>query len=232
LNLFRSGEIIVGFLKFLKREKKEEGTEDLDLPPAPPPLGDADQNIQMPEFPDLQEEPNKGPKLDDLELPDKPEIPNLQDTLEKPEMPDFPPLPDIEHDVLDIPPVSASEQEQQALDQEPEPPTPPLSNASEIREEVSKPQVQFAPQTPKFEHKIFQKREAHPSTVFVKIERFKLVLGDVSIIRSDLRKSEEALVKLETLRNAESTSSEKMKLMLEDLQRKIIFIDKTLFKGG
>ena len=49
--------------------------------------------------------------------------------------------------------------------------------------------------------------------------------------RNDLRKSEEALMKFENIKNAKDKSFDKVKSSLEDLQKKLIFIDKTLFKG-
>ena len=51
------------------------------------------------------------------------------------------------------------------------------------------------------------------------------------MIRSDLRKSEEALLKLEQMKGAKDRSYDKFKASLDDLQKKLIFIDKTLFKG-
>ena len=50
-------------------------------------------------------------------------------------------------------------------------------------------------------------------------------------MRSDLKKSEEVLNKLEGIKNSKDKSFDKMRASLDDLQKKLIFIDKTLFKG-
>ena len=57
---------------------------------------------------------------------------------------------------------------------------------------------------------------------------------DIHIIGFDggnLKKSEEALMKMESIKNAKDKSFDNVKSSLEDLQRKLIFVDKTLFKG-
>ena len=68
-------------------------------------------------------------------------------------------------------------------------------------------------------------------TIYIRIDNFKATLGSINIVRSDLRKSEEALNKLETLKSSKDRSFDKVKVSIDDLQKKLIFIDKTLFKG-
>ena len=68
-------------------------------------------------------------------------------------------------------------------------------------------------------------------TIYVKVDKFKAALGCINIVRSDLRKSEEALAKLENIKQSKDKSFDIAKSYLDDLQKKIIFIDKTLFKG-
>ena len=76
-----------------------------------------------------------------------------------------------------------------------------------------------------------EKRREIPKTIYVRVDNFKATLGSINIVRSDLRKSEEALTKLENIKSSKDKSFDKIKSSLDDLQKKLIFIDKTLFKG-
>ncbi len=208
---------LVGFLKFLKREKKEE--DELDLPPAPPlhqtetddfSFDDKEFGLDLPDMPDLKE---PEPKLD---------IPDFG--MEQDELPS---LPDIEPQ---IPPIRAPFA---AEPQIPEPvPTPPPVPIVEPEPATLQPEPEEVVM-PK--HRIFarEKRYERPARreVYVKIDKFRAVLENINTIRGDLRKSEELLMKLENLKNAKDRSFDKVKSSLGDLQKKLIFADRTLFKG-
>ena len=220
----------MGFLKFLKREKKEE-LDDLDLPPAPPPLEGFDENISLPEFPDIGTEKISGmeemPKFDISEIEQK--FPGLSN---KNIMPDLPPFPEIEEEPLN-PLTSIS-----AHPSIPEPATSIQQQISEP-EQVSHEEYKFVPSGiyPKIEkrhslqEKIILRERPRGKAIYVRVDKFKATLGSINLVRSDLRKSEEALMKLENLKSAKDRSFDKVKSLLDDLQKKLIFIDKTLFKG-
>src|SRR3989338_6326796 len=209
------GYNVVGFLKFLKRGKKEEALGELDMPPAPPPLEGFEESSlpELPEFPEEDISAKKGempePKF---EFPEKEGLPELQEPFYGLE------FPEMEEKSVPIPPVRA----------------PP----------VAEPQIQPMPgeePEPEISTKTEGKLFAHAGesagemqsarTIYVKVDRFKATLGSINIIRSDLRKSEEALMKLENIKNAKDRAFDKFKASLEDLQKKLIFVDKTLFKG-
>jgi len=75
----------MGFLKFLKKKEGVElGEEELDLPPAPPAIGEKDLGLEslgeelpkppeLPELPEIEEEPEEKP-LEEIE----PEIPSFK----------------------------------------------------------------------------------------------------------------------------------------------------------
>ena len=67
--------------------------------------------------------------------------------------------------------------------------------------------------------------------VYVRVDRFKAVLDSISMIRSSARKSDESLIRLESIKNSKDRAFDRVKSSLADLQKKLIFIDKTLFKG-
>ncbi len=212
----------MGFLKFLKREKRED-LQDLDLPPAPPPLEESQQDFNA-DF-DFNEKSQA--------IPDFPEIPDIKALDEtKSELPDFeleqekedfPELPDFE-ETEPIPPIKAP-----AMIPAPEPMPSPVQPAVQIPQpEAAKEPAQAAKPRRLFIH---ERKHVERKEVFVRVDKFRAALENASMIRSSLRQSEELLLKLENIKNAKDRSFDKVKSSLEDLQKKLIFIDKTLFKG-
>lgn len=227
----------MGFLKFLKRGKKES-LDELDLPPAPPPLEGFEENLpELPELPDFEEkisapehEMGKEMKFDFPEnAPDfsKDDFPRMDLPEEKiadsGEMPEFPDFPEFE-EKLPVPPVRAPM---------PQVSQPAIPAVSEPQQEPEEEKPSFATEFPRMGRRLFahEKRREIPRTIYVRVDNFKATLGSISLIRSDLRKSEEALMKLENIKNSKDKSFDKVRASLDDLQKKLIFIDKTLFKG-
>lgn len=206
----------MGFLKFLKREKKSD-FDELDLPPAPPPLDDRelaglDEGMELPEIPEFPEEKISAPE------------PNFD--FEKDELPELSEAPEIEQRPQpQIQPISM-----------PEPiPTMPEMQPAE-KQAAEEPRFTPLDEYPKIERKLFaQEKKAlreRPAgrAIYVKVDKFKAALGSINVVRSDLRKSEDALMKLENIKNSKDRSFDKVRNSLDDLQKKLIFIDKTLFE--
>ena len=224
----------MGFWKFLKRGKKES-LDELDLPPAPPPLEGFEENL--PELPDFDEkisapehDTGKEPTFDfPANVPDfsKEDFPGMTFHEEKtiggeglPELPDFPEF----EEKLSVPDARAPM---------PQAPQPAIPAVSEPQQEPEEEMPGFAPGLPRMGRRLFahEKRREIPKTIYVRVDNFKATLGSINIVRSDLRKSEEALTKLENIKSSKDKSFDKIKSSLDDLQKKLIFIDKTLFKG-
>ena len=223
----------MGFLKFLKREKKKEDLDEFDLPPAPPPLEGFDDNLEMPDFPDFDKE-KISVTDDELSKFDFPEIgDNVPDIGTGYETQDFPDFSEMEEKQLPLAPlrVSPTIPEQTPL-------IWPVSQPQQQTQEIKEEQPSIAPSDfyPKKERRLFSPEKAirerpNVKTVYVRVDNFKATLGSINIVRNDLKKSEELLMKLESIKNSKDKSFDKMKSSLEDLQHKLIFIDKTLFKG-
>ena len=228
----------MSFLKFLKREKKDT-LDELDLPPAPPPLEGAEPYFgasgfkeklpELPEFPEFNEKisaPQEMPKFD------FPEEEKMQDMGED-EMPDFPSFPEMEEAKTYAPPVRTPIPPVRVATTRPEPSIPQMQEHEESPQEESK-QSSFYPRMSGrlFAHERRSLRQRpNVKTIYVRIDNFKATLGSINIVRSDLRKSEDALKKLENIKSAKDRSFDKIRASLDDLQKKLIFIDKTLFKG-
>ncbi|MBI2541987.1 hypothetical protein HYV80_04725 [Candidatus Woesearchaeota archaeon] len=213
----------MGFLKFLKREKKAD-LDELDLPPAPPSLGNAEGSMDLPEFPEFPEEKISAPK----------DMPNF-DMNEEP----LPEIPELENpDIRAVEaPAAATVQDISATMTSPNIPEP-MAVAEPEEENIA------APEEPKFTQmgrsKMGRRLFSHEKplrerptgkTIYVKVDKFKATLGSINVVRSDLKKTEEALAKLESIKNSKDRAFDRVKSSLDDLQKKLIFIDKTLFEG-
>ena len=207
----------MGFLKFLKREKKEEHQEDLDLPPAPPKMdGFDDMNF---DFPDMDS--GKMPPDDRMPEFDFPKANSGQFNKNVPDLPDF---SDFEKDYMPSPLAPANDL----------PPTPPelpehdeekMDYAFAVKPSQPKTEIE-APGQSRKEADIFEGKN-----LYLRVEKYRAVLDNISSIKSGLRKSEEDLLKIEGIKSSKDRVFERFKSSLDDLQRKIIFVDKTLFKG-
>jgi len=220
--------LLVGFLKFLKREKKKEDLYELDLPPEPPMLSDFEKNA-----------PSSGV----LDNPPEPDF-NFSEAGEKStnqeESTEFPAFPEIEEDPLSIPTISAPAEIQNNVPDEhefgqlniAEEEEPPKElEEHEESEEEHKPEdshLQAEEKPVKFQ---MQRKVPIGKIIYIRVDEFKMMAASINAIRNDLKISEEDLAKLESDKHAKDKSFDKVKSCLDDLQKKLIFIDKTLFKG-
>jgi hypothetical protein len=77
---------------------------------------------------------------------------------------------------------------------------------------------------------IFEKPIPPVKPVFVEVDSFKGLLDDVNKMRSLLSGSKDGFGTIEGLRMEQDKQLNKWKSQLEDLQRKLIFIDRSLFE--
>ena len=66
--------------------------------------------------------------------------------------------------------------------------------------------------------------------VFVRIEDYKDVLDIIDMIKSKLAEAKEILTKINELKNEEDAELELWRSGIEEVERKVAFIDKTLFE--
>jgi|TARA_B100001971_G_C18208994_1_gene549425 hypothetical protein len=223
---------IVGFLKFLKKSKKDklempfEG--DLDMPP-PPPIGIKDELPPMPKFNEkpfsMPEEKIKTlPDLEQIEpethmgaLPKPPEIPELGGKVKPHTIEELPELPEI--------PV---ERPQEPMIHKFKPPKsmPLMHKIRQVSplEKMEKAAVRAGKEVLKHE-------PAPLKPIFLRVETFKDIRKDISVIRNGLKNNDEVLTKLGNTKNAKDNEFNKWQKTMEDVQKKMMFIDKNLFKG-
>jgi hypothetical protein len=73
-------------------------------------------------------------------------------------------------------------------------------------------------------------RKPFDKPLFVKADDYKSILGALTVIRSKIGDSEKILADLNELKNVKDKSFEKWRTELEDIQRKLLYIDKTLYE--
>ena len=66
--------------------------------------------------------------------------------------------------------------------------------------------------------------------LFVKIEEYKDVLDVVNMIKSKIADAKRTLGKINELKNEEDAELESWRSTLEDMERKVEFVDKALFE--
>lgn len=66
--------------------------------------------------------------------------------------------------------------------------------------------------------------------VFVKIDEYKTVLDLMNLIKGKLAQAKETLVKINELKNEEDAELELWRNSLDEIERKVEFVDKTLFE--
>ena len=208
----------MGFLKFLKKKGKEDVTLDdnLDIPPPPPSIkpvlpksgmGSSNLPKDFPPFKFKEEHP----------IPPESRLPELpKEDFHDSDIPSFPSLEE-EHEFTPKPPMK--EQVDFHL-----PEKEPMKPAAIHEEE------------PKHEHiESVVKRKPLSRTLkgpgHIRLDRFKETLRNINNIRNDLKKSDEILHNLIKSTGEEGSGFEKWKNSMEDIQKKLIFVDKTLFKG-
>lgn len=190
----------MSFLKFLK--KKEKGNfpeEELDVPPAPPSIEHEDLGLES-----LGEEMPKPPEL--------PELPQIEEEpeLKMPEIPKaFP---------KEIPDVSPHVTEE--IPKKPEIPR-------------FKPE-RFVPEEDTAKKPVARPRaygESHEITkpIFIKLNSYRNVLDEIEVIKGHLNSFEEVSLRLDGLKDGKDKKFARWNDIFKDMQKKLIFVDKTLF---
>lgn len=66
--------------------------------------------------------------------------------------------------------------------------------------------------------------------IFVKIDEYKDVLDTIALIKAKIKESKTVLGKINELKNSEDNEIEVWRNELEEIERRITYIDRTLFE--
>jgi len=196
----------LGLLSFLKKKKKLPIDEDLDMPPAPPPIGGSEKHLfksrdDIPLFPGL-----KG----------KRQMPSALPPAEPKER--FPGFPDFS----------------KKAPKPPEPfPTRPLKAPRLFKkEDLPKPTfVKHEVPIPKEFPEIQKEFLATPpgSHIFVEVGDFKDSLKSINSVKKDVKKLESYFKNIHEFRTRNDEEFGKYKHLLEDVERRLKLLDNKLF---
>lgn len=200
---------------FDKLKKKEEV-------PSPPSI----KPTKLPESPDELPSFKGEPEFEIPRPPSKPE--------EKPAMP----LPEMKEESIPFPKEKPSPMETPQPETQPEIPKP----IPEVKPEAPpKPDIKpsfsdaltakyFAQQKEEIEEAKEHEEVDVAKPIFVQVSQYKELLAEITESVNALKNSEDILQKLNELKTNGDKQLEKWRLSFEDIQRKLIFIDKTLFE--
>ena len=248
----------MGFLKFLKRNKAEEmnfGLEDdLDIPPPPPDLSKEDlgkAGKEFPEFPELPEIPEAEESMSPSD-----EFPIREPSKYMPKEKTLPPLdfPEEEFTGKDFPeekpfPNLKIPREEEFPKSRPMP--KPSFHAPRplfpIRERlfprqmekpesaVPKPQITPSPyqslekEASKEEMGLLRNKKSK-GPIYVRIEKFRDILANASTIKNNLRIASQSIERLNEIDENRERVFGKWHDTMMDMQKKFIFMDKSVFK--
>ena len=105
------------------------------------------------------------------------------------------------------------------------------------RDEMPRPRLATNNYYQKFENKAVKDERSlleHKKTkgpIFVRVERFRGIAANVAAIRSNAKMGDETITKLSEMDLNREKVFEKWHGIMMDMQKKFIFVDKTLFKG-
>ena len=262
------GVLLLGFLKFLGRNKGKEqelnldSMQDLDMPP-PPPMGGKDYFPEDKEFQQLPEFPKLPDMPEEVEMPEMPE--DMGDMGPEPKsLQDFPPMNQDFGKSPSMPPVEnfpryempkRETPRNEAFMQQPSPlfpmqrprqlfnppnPMPQQEIPRAIPQEDTPrdyvPRIMPSRSYEKFEKSALKEERSvlsHKGSkgpIYVRVERFRGIIADAGIIRNNLKMADEVIVKLNEIDENRNKVFDKWHNIMTDMQKKFVFIDKTLFK--
>ncbi|MEK6822283.1 MAG: hypothetical protein AABY13_00515 [Nanoarchaeota archaeon] len=104
--------------------------------------------------------------------------------------------------------------------QAPQMPQEPMHEEMLMREEAPAPEPMTMPTTP----------EREP--LFVSVQDYQEVLGSIGYVRNKLGEADELVKKLNSLKVSEEKEFEAWRAQLEDLQRKLAYVEDVIFSAG
>jgi hypothetical protein len=206
---------------------KKKQQEELELPPPPPPISEGPSELELPPVPSIEdlkedlpreEEQKPSPKFMGGKIKTRlPPTLDLED-LEK----ELPPVPPIENLREDLPNLrEMGNREIQRLE------------FPEIKEEEEPGEVTAGPieelETEETEEQ--PERRVVEGPIYLNVKSFKDTIDNINMIRSKIKESEDYIERINEIKNMKDKYFEQLRTKLEDLQRKSMYIDKSLFEG-
>ena len=208
-----------------------------ELPPAPEIKEIKTPKVEMPETPKVEAAEEKIEATLEKEIPDAPAIeeamPKKKEFEETPK-PEFPEMPErVSEDVVPdkIPPLEGLPEAPEFKTEEtakprPEPDAPLVTD---------QPRPVAAPETPPtytaVEEPEVPARKPMRGPLYIRTDRFKQVLEDIELIKAKFKEEDDIFFRIADIKGSQDQKFEDFRKSLEDIQRKLLFIDKSLFEA-
>lgn len=153
----------------------------------------------------------------------------------------FEETPSIEEELPPLPEIDASDKEftefQEGYKEEGVNELPPLTGMKEMS---LKPkwdigsEVPMATLTRPGADKSFERAEKHikPNSLYIRVDTFRgTILRNTMFIKNELKASNEILARLDRIEQTENILFKEWHNKMQELQNKIVYVDKVLFKG-
>lgn len=168
-------------------------------------------------------------KQEDLPLPPPPSPPELQpllrgdiDQIRPPDAYSMPEMEEHEEMLPELPPALPAPTDMRSY-----PRTPMMAAAGE--EEVSVYDKTIRQPVEEEFHEVVR---IVPKPAFVAVEDYKRIINDTNTIRSKLMDAENFVRRLGDLKNEEERSFERWRTLLEDVEKKMNYVDQLIAKAG
>ncbi len=202
--------------------------EDISIPKVPKASDELESELPMPPpLADIHKELPKGVKGEEHNLPLDESLPPL------PKTPEFTPISSPAEMREELPPMPKPKFEPT---KEPSAKVlPSLPNFGpqprmEVKKPVLRPLPDFAPEEYMGRSRTFARHSHLQGPLFVDIEQFRAVLDAVNTMRDELKQGEDMAFRLVNIHNNREKEFQTLHTQIEDIQRKLIFMDKTLFE--
>jgi len=208
-------------LGFLKKKKAEEELE-LPAPPKPPEL----QTLE-PDIPPIRAKPEyEKPEIPEFKLDGELPTEQPEELPQELRLPEFQPKTEYEKpEELEITKPEYKKPEELEL-----PPEPGVIPARLKIPELPKPKVFDKTITEEIPREaVIEKPEAKP--LFVAVDDYNNVRSNTNIIRAKLLEAEEYIQRLSDLKIEEEKSFARWKKHLEDVEKKLTYVDKVIAKA-
>jgi hypothetical protein len=227
----------------VQQTKKESSSDNLpELPDLP---DTTEKDMQLPDIPDM-EESNQDIDLNDINISDNNKVdqdknkefiedketsnPDKQNKidieLDKEEVNE--PRPDIDDDVPKPPAIFSEGSMYETPDEIKDIVNNRNTSSSYYNDQYSSNSSSEAPGT----SSVMDKPSIHnrQGPIFVDIDSFKTILGNIETIKNDIKSSDVVFKHLEDIKNSKDKELELWRKQLENLQNKISYIDRVLFE--
>jgi len=146
------------------------------------------------------------------------------------EIPELPPLGSEQHLKSDIPEIKPAKEEGANAPEFPE--APEEESAEEKDDEKPEEAEEHEEEEPEAAAEEVATRIVEAGPKFVTAATFQTVLTQADSIRDSIKETEETIRKIEGLKDAEQKELERWRSHIEDVEKKLNYIDKTIFKGA